>query len=199
MNIKIYYLFSLFLLTSCATPNYILENRTQTTGLDFRQGKWLLNEIDVPYSLSDELSKQIFKDFEINLGNRLIRIRNTKGVILPKTMEFYPNKETIKNLKIGANGFDYFINVKAEIKKNQFGEIDITPAKSNLGGKKQAAIIIEIYDLNLLQIVYSQKAIGTINLPQNNGDINLSVSAYSLIRGGYKRLMKDINNKSIRE
>ena len=199
MNIKIYYLFSLFLLTSCATPNYILENRTQTTGLDFRQGKWLLNEIDVPYNLSDELNKQIYIDLEKNLGNRLIKLKDTKGVILPYKMGFYPNKETLKNLKIGANGFDYFINVKAEIKKNQFGEIDITPAKSNLGGKKQAGIIIEIYDLNLLQIVYSQKAIGTINLPQNNGDVNLSVSAYSLIRGGYKRLMKDINNKSIRE
>ncbi|WP_395076734.1 hypothetical protein [Flavobacterium sp.] len=199
MNRKIYYLFLLFLMMSCATSSYVLENRTQTTGLDFTKGKWLLNEIDVPYSLSYELNKQIFTDFEKNLGSRLVRLSDTKGVIVPYKMGFYPNKETLKNLKIGANDFDYFINVKAEIKKNQFGEIDITPQKLNHGGKKQSEVTIEIYDLNLLQIVYSQKAIGSVNLPQNNGDVKLSNSVYNLIRGGYKRLIKDINNKSIIE
>lgn len=208
MKNHLFLIIFIFVCSSCSMPGYILENRVQTTGLDFREGKWLLNEIDVPYSLSDELNKQIFTDFEKNLGNRLVRIRNTKGIILPNKMQFYPNKETLKTLKTGINGYDYFINIKASIKKNQLGEmqfgenqigqIDIPPQRIITRGIKQAEIIIEIYDLNLLQTVYSQKAIGTINLPQNNGEVNFSTSVYGLIRGGYKRLIKDINNKSIK-
>ena len=197
MTRKIRYLFILFLLISCSVPKYVFQNKAQTTGLDFTKGKWLLNEIDVPYSLNEELNERIFIDFKENLGNRLIRLRDTKGVILPNKMGFYPNNETLKTLKIGTVGYDYFINVKAEIIKQQFGDIDITPTRFNFGGKKQSEIIIEIYDLNLLQVVYSQKAIGTVSLPQQNGDVNLSVSVYGIIRGGYKRLIKDINNKSI--
>ncbi|MGH2666896.1 hypothetical protein [Flavobacterium sp.] len=186
------------LFTGCSLPNYILENKTQTTGLDFKKGKWLLNEVDAPYEVKQKLTELAIKDFSLNLNERLSYVHSTKGLLLPKNIGLNPNKNDLSNLKKGT-GFDYFINIKASTIKDEFGSLDTTPHKLNTGGKKkQSAIVIEVYDLNLLVIIYSQKAVGSISLPQDSHDVHFTKTANSLIIGGYGKIINDINTKSIK-
>lgn len=185
------------LLTSCSFPTYVFDNKAQTTGLDFSKGKWLLNEIDAPYEVKQKLTKSALTDFSANLSTRLNYIHTTKGLLLPRKIDLNPNKNELSDLKKGT-GFDYFINIKASNVNDEFGSIDVTPHKLNSGSKKESAIVIEIYDLNLLAVVYSQKVIGSINLPQDSNDVHFTKTANSLILGGYERIIKDINKKSIK-
>lgn len=43
------------LFTSCKFARYSIVNTSQNTSLDFRTGKWLLNDIDAPNSVKLEL------------------------------------------------------------------------------------------------------------------------------------------------
>ncbi|TGD57865.1 hypothetical protein [Flavobacterium humi] len=185
-------------LTSCSFPTYILDNKAQTTGLDFKNGKWLLNEIQAPYEVKQKLTELALKDFSSNLNDRLSYVHTTKGLLLPKNIALNPNKNDLSNLKKGT-GFDYFINIKASTIKDEFGSLDTTPHKFNTGNKqKEGTIVVEVYDLNLLTIIYSQKAVGSINLPQDNQDVHFTKTASSLILGGYGKIINDINSKSIK-
>jgi hypothetical protein len=189
----LFFLTTLFI--SCSFPNYIFENKAQRTGLDFSKGNWLLNEIEAPYGVNDKLTKLALKYFSENLQERFSYINTTKDLLLPRKINLSPNKNALKDLKTGTN-FDYFINIKASHSKNEFESIDITPHKFNNGGQKKSIVIIEIYDLNLLEIIYSQKVIASINMPKDNNDVHFSNSSNSLILGGYKKLINDIDKKS---
>jgi hypothetical protein len=56
-------LFSL-LLVSCNLPSYVFVDNAIETGLDLREGKWLLNEIDTPIDYKKESKEIIYKYFK---------------------------------------------------------------------------------------------------------------------------------------
>ena len=120
-----------------------------------------------------------------------------KGLFLQKKIDFNPEKKTLEDLKKGTN-FDFFITIKASKTKEDFGSVDLTPSRFNNGGMNQSEVLLEIYDLNLAQIIYSQRVIGSTELSQDNQDVHFSKSSRSLLIGAYKRLIKDIEKKSIK-
>jgi hypothetical protein len=192
---KIAFIILLFCLISCSFPTYVFDNKAQTTGLNFSQGKWLLNEIDAPYNVNEKLKTLAVKDFSVNLNGRLSYIYEIEGLLLPRKIRLNPNKIDLSNLKKGTN-FDFFINIKATNIKNDFGSLDITPHKLNHGGENTTEVILEIYDLNHLEIIYSQRVIASIGMPKDNSDVHLSKSNNSLIIGAYKKIINDITKKS---
>ena len=101
-------------------------------------------------------------------------------------------------MKIGTN-FDYIINLKASNLKQDFDSVSLTNHKFQNGEINSNEVIIEIYDLSLLEIIYNQKVIGSASIPENSSsDVHFSKSSNSLILGAYKKLMKELKNKSIK-
>ena len=187
-----------FSLYSCSVPHYYFENKTQNFGVDFTNGKWLLNKIDAPLQVEDRLKEDVFADFNDLVGNRLVKIEETNGLLLPKNIPLQPTKETLKELKIGTN-FDFIINIKASNLENDFNGISLTNHRFQNGETNSNEVILEIYDLSLLQIIYSQKVVGSASIPENSSsDVNFSKSSNLLILGAYKKLMKELNKKSIK-
>lgn len=189
--------FFLSTLSSCSFPSYFFNNKGQTTGLDFTKGKWLMNNIDSPSEVSVQLTKKAKDDFGKYLPNRLFFIYEPKGIILPKKITINPSKRTLEDIKKGSD-FDFFINIRAEKIKDELGVIDTTPHHFYTDRNNKSEVIIEIYDLNLAQIIYSQKVIGTVSSTKSNEDVKFYKSSQSLILGCYKKLIKDIERKSIK-
>lgn len=181
---------------NCNLPNYVLTNKAQTIGVDFSKGKWLLNDIDAPNNVVERLTQLAKKDFEEILKDRFIIKNNAKGILLSNIVSLSPSKKELEDLKNGTN-FDFFINIKASNNRDDFGSIDITPKPLNIDRQNSSEIILEIYDLNTLEIIYSQKAIGSTRMLDNNSDVNFSKSSKELQLGAYKKLIKELKKKSI--
>lgn len=193
---KIFCITILFLNISCVLPNYLFENKAQTTGVDFTNGKWILNRIEAPSSVSDELEKSAKKDFSKYLSNRLFNIVDVKNVLIKSKIEFNPSKNTLLDIKKGCN-FDYFINIKAANIKTEYGSIDISPSRFKKQLQNQCYVIIEVYDLNLSEIIYSQKVVATVQSPNDNSNVHFSRTQNSLIFSAYRKIIKNINKNSI--
>jgi len=189
---------AVFLCFSCTSATYIFDNPGQTTGVDFSQGKWLLNEVNVPHYLTQRITALATKDFSENLGERLRYIPDTKGLLLPqKEIQLNPEKSVLNNLHKGTNS-DYLINIKARENRNDFGPIDLTNHNAKTGNaSNESEVTIEIYDLKNATIIYSQKVIASVAQVKNSSDVSISKNQYQLILSSYKKLTNDINKKSI--
>lgn len=187
----------LFLLVSCSFPSYIFENKAQATGVDFTSGKWLLNNVEAPVDVEDQLAALVLKDFKNFLSNRVTPVNEVKGLLLTKKVDLNPNKNLLEDIRKGTN-FDFFINIKALHVKEEFGVIDVTPHRFNTGGTNQSEVVLEIYDLNRAEIIYSQKVIASIEMPKDNQDVHFFKPSSSLVMRAYKKLKKDIDKKSIK-
>src|SRR6187402_1533199 len=111
----------LAVLSSCNLPSYVFYNPGQTTGVDFTNGKWLLNEIDAPADCTKYLKETSIRDFKILLGERLDYVTDVSGLLLTqKKIPLNPSKQIIADIRKGTN-YDFFINIKAIKTRNDFG------------------------------------------------------------------------------
>lgn len=198
MKTCVIFILSFIVFQSCSFPHYIMENKVQTTGLDFTQGKWLINDIDCPGNVYKTLIERSSKDFGNYLNDRLFPVYDVKGLILPQKLSLNPNKNILNEIKKGCVGFDYFINIRAGKLKEDIGGLDLTPSNyNNKSRSNQSEVWIEVYDLNLLEIIYSQKAIGITTVAENDSqDVHLSKTSRGLLLGAYTKIMNDIDKKS---
>ena len=94
--------------------------------------------------------------------------------------------------------FDYFINIRAQKVKEDIAGIDSTPHRFKKLKKNQSEVTIEVYDLNLAEIIYSQKVIGITQRENDNDDVHFSKTSRNLIMGAYRKLMNSIEKSSIK-
>lgn len=191
MKRTIYFLF-LSLLFSCNTTHYFIESKNQTYGIDFSNGKWLVGEIEANPYAKDKLTSQALNDLSEYLGERVKYSLNEK-LLLPKQVPLNPSKSRILDLKKGAN-FDYYINIKCKNSKNDLTGFEF---QDHFYYKKQmsfAEVTLEVYDLNLGEIIYSQTSGGSIE--DDNSITNKPTT--TVIMGCYNKIMTDIKLKSIK-
>jgi len=195
---KIIILLIIPILFSCSSANYLFENTINNSGFDFNKSKWLLNKIDIQNNLKDEITQNVIADFTKLADSRFAYILNKKNILVYDKVEMNPNKSILKDLKKGTD-FDYFINIKAKTLRNDFkNDLDLTHHNSNKQMKNVVTVQMEVYDLNLLEVVYSQTVTGTTSISENNNsDVNLIKSNSKLILGCYKKMIKSIVKKSI--
>tara|TARA_R110000868_G_scaffold160800_5_gene390601 strand:+ start:2018 stop:2641 length:624 start_codon:yes stop_codon:yes gene_type:complete len=193
--ISVFLLFPFFL-SSCSVPRYIVESNGQNTGLDFTTGKWLLNFVDATAGTQNKLTTMAVSDFSQALGARLVYVAEASGLLLPKMVEMNPSKSVIKRLKTGTD-FDYFINIKANDTKKQLGNVDFSNHHFNKGGINESELILEVYDLNTSEIIYSQKVIAFVARENDNNDVHFAKSNDDLIIGAYKKMIDQLMKKSI--
>ena len=193
---------------SCKSSSYLLTNNDYSTGVDFTSGKWLLNNLDFPANNNEKLTNTTTSFFIEQLNDRYHYRENTSGLLIPHQIAFNPNKQKLKELKIGT-GFDYFINITSKKIKDDIGSIGLYEDEYS-EGKNQSEVTIEIYDLNLLEIIYKQRVIGTVHANQQKSvwddqksdklidNITFHKSADKLLLGSLKKVLKDLKNKSIK-
>lgn len=181
-------LFFLFLtVTACTIPRYFVENKGET-GVNFTTGKWLLNEVEAPENVKKRLSELALQDFSAVLGNRLTYVPNARGLLISqKKIGFRPDLQTLKAIKSGT-GYDYFINLKAGIVREDHGSVDLTPNRLGKSVSNDTFVEIEIYDLNDSKRIYAQRVNGHSGRGQDKRDVHLSASGRDLIIGAYRRL-----------
>lgn len=195
MKLKFLWLFLIivFCFSSCHTPRYHYHQSSTPHGIDFREGKWLLNRVDAPEALRVKITEKIEEDFTEYLGSNLHNINNVPGLFMKYHIPLNPNKFILQDLKIGT-GYDYFINIKAKAPHNEIGALQI--GKIRESQKNQGEITIQIYDLNTEDIIYTQHIIGILQVEHDNKDFAFAKDANQIIMGGLKRILKRIEKTS---
>jgi hypothetical protein len=178
------------------------------TGVDFTSGKWLLNELDCPKNSRDKLTSETLEYFKKNIGGRISYINDVNGLLITRKIHLEPNKTKLKELKDGT-GFDFFINIVSTKNKSDFSSIELYQDKNDLG-KNESAVTLEIYDLNLQEIIFSQKVIGTAHKKDNKSvwdtkksdklidNITFYRSTERLMSGALKRIFKNLSKTSVK-
>ena len=167
----------------------------------------MLNELDCPKYSRDKLTTEVTKSFQDHLQNRLFYINNVNGLLIARKINLNPNKALLKELKDGTS-FDFFINIKARKNKSDFSVVELYQNENTIGAN-QSEVILEIYDLNLSEIIYSQQVIGS-DSPKKESSVWASKKSDKLIDniafyrtsnklmlGSLKKILKDLKKKSI--
>lgn len=176
------------LLASCHFPNYTHSGDVNAQ-INLKQGKWLLNEVEATKEIKEKLTLTAKKEFSNLLKNRFSVAKETKGILLPAKVSTNINKNTLKDIKNGTN-YDFFITIKATIIANEIGDFQIGSISSP---KENSGIVtVEIYNLNLLEKVYTQTVIGTLSIRKDNSDFAFAKGANNLIQNSLKRIIKNI-------
>lgn len=190
------FLILVFLFSSCNLPKYYFKEDSTTTGVNFAEGKWLLDRIQTTKENEGKLTKMTTDYFCNKLNNRFNNVFTEKILIAQKNNFPLTSKE-LKQIKIGTN-YDFFIQIKSGNMKNELGSIDTTPSRFNSNLRNEASIQMIIYDLNIQQIIYSKNAFGVTGNPEkNSNDVTLSKSSKSLLYGCLKKIFKDLDQKSL--
>ena len=190
------FLILLLFLSSCNLPKYYFKYDTITTGVNFSEGKWLLDRVQTSKEIEDKLTKMTTDYFGNKLNNRFNTVFSEKVLIAQKN-NFPLTSEELKQIKIGTN-YDYFIQIKSGSLKNELGSIDTTPARFNNNLTNEASVQLIIYDLNTQQVIYNKNTFGVTGNPEkNSNDVTLSKSSKSLLYGCLKKIFKDLDKKSL--
>ena len=127
-------IFLLIILTtfsSCHFPSYRHSGNVNSS-LDFRKGKWLLNNIESPKEVNYVLTKIAREKFSKILGERFSTLNEAKNILVPLLKNKNNlNKSILRDIKNGTD-FDYFINIRANTNKNEIGGLQIGPVYSRL-------------------------------------------------------------------
>ena len=186
-------------LASCQSSKYVFVDSNQKLGVDFTKGKWLLNEIDCPEYSKDVLTSETLNYFKKNLKSRFFYINDMNGLLIAQKINLNPNKTKLKELKDGT-GYDFFINIVANKSKSDLS--------NDLYGN-QSEVFLEIYDLNLQQILYSKHVIGYTGQGEKSvfsgssvtqnviNNIPLYKSSKTLMKKSLKKIFKDLKKTSI--
>ncbi|RED22049.1 hypothetical protein BD847_3546 [Flavobacterium cutihirudinis] len=200
-------IFLFTILSSCNAPTYLFTTPKQT-GVDFTSGKWILNELDAPKNSKDELTETVSNFFKKNLNDRFFYIHDVNGLLVPRKIPLNPSKTKLKELKDGT-GFDFFINISTKKNQSDFSSIELYQSESE-GGKNEASVIVEIYDLNLQQIIYSQNVVGVARKKSSESvwqteksnklidNVTFYKNSNQLMNGALKKILKDIDKKSVK-
>ncbi len=196
----------LLILSSCQTPRYMFITG-QRTGVDFTSGKWLLNELDCPKNSKDKMTDETLKFFRKSVGDRLSYINDVNGLLVTRKIHLNPNSVKLKELKDGT-GFDFFINISTKKNSSDFSSIELYQGDSE-SGKNEASVILEIYDLNLKQIIYSQNVVGITHKANTKSmweteksdklldNVTFYKNSDALMLGALKKIFKDLKKRSV--
>ncbi|WP_275315198.1 hypothetical protein [Tenacibaculum bernardetii] len=191
---KILALLIVITFTSCHSTKYTHSGNVNSR-LDFKKGKWLLYTIDAPKSIKESLTNIATEKFTELLGNRFSDSFTTRGILLPSNINNDLSKADLKDIKNGT-GSDFFIKINATVISDEVGVLgqgNIMSSSENRG-----EVTVTIYDLNLLEEMYSQSVVGNVFVPENYDNLALTKSAGNIIIKGLERIIKNIHKNQIK-
>lgn len=177
------------LLSSCYTASYKFSPESSKHGIEFRKGAWLLNEIDSPFYINDELTELTLDNFRTYLKDDLVHKRDIPALLGTRNIPFNPDREVLKALKSGT-GFDYIINIKVKEIKDELGGLQVS--STDFPGTNLATVTLEIYDLKNLEIIYLQHVRGSVSPQRIKEDVSFITTSEQIIKKSLKKIFKKI-------
>ena len=206
-NKPLFFVFIIFFFASCASKTYLFTSGPRS-GVDFTSGRWLLNELDCPSKSKDKLTEESLTFFKKNLGERVFYIHDVSGLLVTRKIPLNPSKTKLKELKDGT-GFDFFINISTKKNKSDLFAIELYQTDNEVG-KNEASVLVEIYDLNSQEIIYSQNVVGVVRKTKNESvwgteksdklidNIDFYKTSNKLMAGALKKIFKDLEKRSVK-
>ena len=192
---KIYYLFAVIILCSCAGGkyNYLFDTGKQ---LDFGEGKWVLNRTESNSKVFDsELYDASYEQFKKLLGYSLIDMNTLRmdKLISPK-IGFELNRTQLEQLKRDTE-CDFLINIRGNVISNGAGTVAFDTGNGYYSTSNQSSVSIVIYDLNTSEIISSSQAVAKAtsensHFDNGNGIPSINSSAETLMVKAAKKLIK---------
>ncbi|NCO64840.1 MAG: hypothetical protein GW839_07775 [Flavobacteriales bacterium] len=183
-------LVAIYVLFSCQSAYYTHDLESTPYGVDYSKGKWLLNEIDAPYTIKDKLAKIAKEKFSKNIGSAFKYLGDDKSMAL-SYVPINPDTLLLKRLKKESQ-FDYLINIKGVNVKNEIGFIQ--DGYLDVYKKNVSETILQIYDLNTLEIIYNRKVIGKVTpFNEEDNDLHLVKSPNGMIVKSLNKILKKLN------
>jgi len=149
-----------FLFTSCIGAGYQHTLNSTPYGVDYREGNWLLNNIEAPLTIKDKMTELAHKHFKKELGSNF-RDANTDKSIALSYIPINPDTLLLKRLKKESRS-DYIINIKSEELSDNLGALKISDVQGYQSNAAQTTL--QIYDLNTLEIIYNRTVTGSASL-----------------------------------
>lgn len=184
----------LVLSTSCHTAHYTHDLYSTSYGIDYRKGKWVINDVSAPETIKEKLTDIAYDFFYDELGPQLKKPEDITTYSLPY-VPIDPDTLRLEQFKTATN-FDYLINIKSETTKDDIGPLKIGDTYRK--EKKIAYTILQIYDLNTFETIYSRKVTGEITITEDdNKDFAFVKSSYSMMVKCLKKILKKIEKTSL--
>jgi hypothetical protein len=185
--------------TSCNRVVYSTDYDIKKQGVDFREGKWILAKMDCPSEFYPDLNEAVNNSFIGYLKDRFYSSLPSKSsLLLANKLALNPDQKTLEKLK-KESLYDFIINIKAEkISEDAGGTIALTSTE-NILPKNSVRLTLEVYNLNSLEIVYTKSYYGyTETQRKEKTDINFVKTNKQIIIGCFKKIMKDLDRKSLK-
>lgn len=192
----LYILLALIVITSCNSVKYTHSGDVNSR-LDFRKGKWLLNDVTSFKNIRKEgLTEMANERFYELIGNRLLVVSNMQGLLIPSNISSSLDKSILKDIKNGT-GYDYFIYIRTKNISNEVGVLGTGSSQTDLS-KNIGKVTLSIYDLNMFEIIYSQTVVGKLVVSERDNDYALSKNSTLIIHSALKRIMNKIKKNQIK-
>lgn len=180
----------LILLVSCHSASYMHDIDSTPYAIDYREGKWLLNEVSSPLDIKQKLTKIAYDGFYKNLGAQLKKSEDLTNMSL-SYIPINPDKLLLQRVKQETE-FDYLINIESKSSENDIGSLKIGQTHSRQ--RNVAQTTLEVYDLNTSEIIYSRKVTGQVTVDESdNEDFAFVKGNNGIMISCLKKIMKKIN------
>lgn len=177
-----------FIVTSCRMASYQSTVNSDAYGIDFREGTWLLGDVESPLSINDKLNKIAIDGFSKHLGNNLLLEKELNHVGVP-FVPLSPDNFTLEQLKEDVKS-DYYINIKCTKIKGELGVMQLGTLYSE--GQNMAETTVEVYDLNTFEVIYSKTIIGNVTARGKDEDFKFQKSTTGMMVSSLKKIIRSI-------
>lgn len=117
---------SAILMFSCHTASYHHDYESTPYRIDYRKGKWLLNEIESPQLIKSTLTQIAYDGFYEELGSDIQKADHLHTTI--SYVPIKPDKTLLERIK-NETKVDYLINIKCRNSIDEIGGLQIGPVK----------------------------------------------------------------------
>lgn len=177
-------------MSSCASRQYFLRFPDDLPGIDFKNGKCLIGEIDVNKNVKNVLTEKIKESFLPFFKDRLYFATDSQSLLLAKNTPFNPTKSQILDIK-GGTGYDFFVNIKCKNSRNDLSKFELIEHSYYIKQMSFAVVTVQIYDLNAGKIIYTQETQGSI---MEDDDLT-SKPTTVIILGCYDKILENLKKK----
>lgn len=191
------YLFIAFSISSCGGAKYNF-NFDKGKELNFKNGKWILNDPYTNYDNNDayKYAKEEFVEILGDSLTELIDLRQTK--MIQQQLPLNPTKKELQEIK-EFSGCNFLINIDSKIVKDQLGNSEHQPpAIGTVTKYNEARSKIQIYDLDNLELVSESIVYGQVKVTKRADDdesilesiFNYTTPGRTLALNGIKKLIR---------
>jgi hypothetical protein len=175
--------------SSCYTASYRFSPISSKHKVSFHgEGKWLFISQSAPAGFAVDATDYAYKEFKNILGDQLVHVRETRGLMRTNNLPLLPDRQQLKDLKSGT-GYDFIIHVRFSQRSADIGDILIGKGGYH-NSNNEVYTIVEIYDLNNLDILNVQQLVSSLRIEEHKRDFSFSQSSDRMANRSIKKILR---------